>query len=67
MEYKTMKKQYICPQTIQVNTSLQTYMIDPSKVEGNTGDGGIGSGDDDTGGDGDPDAKERLDEWGNLW
>jgi len=42
-------------------------MIDPSKVEGNTGDGGIGSGDDDTGGDGDPDAKERLDEWGNLW
>ncbi len=38
-------------------------------LNGNTGDNTIPSGDDDTGGDGNPDAKSRdnLDGWGNLW
>lgn len=57
-------KRYIKPQAERVVPRLEQFLIVPSIV---TGDNGIGNGDDDTEGNGNPDVKERDVTWGNLW
>ena len=64
-----MKKVYQTPSINTLHFRFLTSLMEPS-IHGDTGGGsGIGNGDDDPGGEGDPDAKFRggLDGWGNLW
>ncbi len=63
-----MKKTYIQPVS-EYESMLNMILPIAQSLNGNTGDNTIPSGDDDTGGNGNPDAKSRdnLDGWGNLW
>lgn len=61
-----MKKTYQHPCIKQTNND--TLQPIAQSLTGNTGNGTIGSGNEDTEGDGDPDSKHRgFDDWGSLW
>ena len=65
-----MKKSYNSPLLEQ--TRPVSLLMQIASLTGNTGDGNTiidGNGDEDNGGEGDPDAKSRggIDGWGNLW
>ncbi len=65
-----MKKIYLSPAVRSTRLALKANLMEPS-INGNTNDGNnpISGGEDDTGGNGDPDAKRRggIDGWGDLW
>ena len=63
-----MKKIYLTPSVKTKETLLKVELMNYS-LTGNTGDGTIPGGGDDSGGEHDPDAKQRggLDGWGDLW
>ncbi len=65
---RIMKKEYQKPHITHISIEITPILVDATNI---TGDNGIGSGDDDSGGEGDPDSKKRggsaNNSWGSLW